>query len=169
MWGLWPLSFKNHPQNDTRFAHISEKRWLFLSISCKISFWTRRMSTERRMPHVLRLLCSVVHGHAIWHQIQQVNQWQAALCFASFWNTVFSPFYIAILSCCHCFVFESFKHYSDDCHWPPPPPPTHKVNVLKKTLLAKMLYCWMSEVMIYCRSYVLWNHSQETCVNTSSM
>lgn len=42
----------------------------------------------------------------------------------------------------HRFVFESFKHYSDDCLWPPPPPPppsphTHKVNVLKKTLLPK--------------------------------
>lgn len=47
--------------------------------------------------------------------------------------------------------------------------PPLKVNVLKKTLLPKMLYCWMSQIMIYCRSYVLWNHSQEMCVNTSSM
>lgn len=77
----------------------------------------------------------------------------------------FSPFLIVILSYCHSFVFESFKPRRMSLAFLSP----HTVNVLKKTLLPKLLYCWMSQVMIYCRSYVLWNHSQETCVNTSSM
>lgn len=149
MWGLWLLCFNYRPQILSHF-------WKALTFSLHL-LWKSAFETG---------FGCVARDHAIRHQIQQGSQRKAALYFASFWNTVF--LYFVILSYCHCFVFESFKHYSDDCHWPPPPPHTHKVNVLKKTL-PKMLYCWMSQVMIYCRSYVLWNHSQETCVNTSSM
>lgn len=157
---------------DARFSCISEKSWLLLFILCEMSFWSKTWEEERLYVFLLGFAGLTQLKQTIWYRIQQVLEQTAVLSFASFFSalcqgfetlffflfSVFPP--IVIVLCC-----RALNRTKTTVTGLPP----LKVNVLKKTLLPKMLYCWMSQIMIYCRSYVLWNHSQEMCVNTSSM
>lgn len=170
MWGLRPLRFMHRPQTPVSLASLkrvdfcfsSYVKWAFgpghgkrrsCSRSCSVSLGWRSWNHLIRNPTSSRansrtVLCIVflLHVKVLKH------------CFSFFSRLFFFP--IVTVLCC-----RALNRTKTTVTGLPP----LKVNVLKKTLLPKMLYCWMSQIMIYCRSYVLWNHSQEMCVNTSSM
>lgn len=169
MWGLRPLRFMHRPQTPDSLASLkrvdfcfsSYVKWAFgpwrgkrrcCTRSCWVSLgwrsWNRPSDTESNkftseQPH-----CPL---HRFLLRVKVLKH-----CFSFFYY--FFP--IVTVLCC-----RALNRTKTTVTGLPP----LKVNVLKKTLLPKMLYCWMSQIMIYCRSYVLWNHSQEMCVNTSSM
>lgn len=156
---------------DTSFSCISEKSWLLLFILCEMSFWSGTWEEEKLFAFLFgftgltQLKPSDTESnkftseqpHCPLHRFSASCQGFETLFFFLF-SFIFFP--IVTVLCCR--ALNRTKMTVTGL-------PPLKVNVLKKTLLPKMLYCWMSQIMIYCRSYVLWNHSQEMCVNTSSM
>lgn len=172
MWGLRPLRFMHRPQTSDSLASLkrvdfcfsSYVKWAFgpgrgkrrcWTCSCWVSLgwrsWNRPSDTESNK-------FTSEQPHCPLHRFSASCQGFETLFFFLFSIIIFFP--IVTVLCC-----RALNRTKTTVTGLPP----LKVNVLKKTLLPKMLYCWMSQIMISCRSYVLWNHSQEMCVNTSSM